>query len=210
MISTALVAVIVSLLTVTAMGVLALDEPATTERTIMPAAGINAASVDGKSAVGYTSKKTLRRYKLVATGGAGMLPSNIVRPFWGLIRNKPGILADNQISWDEVKNKPAGFAGRRGQQGDGGITITQVAGPEVLNPGSGTWAAEVTCPAGAVAIGGGLTGVPGNVMQRSYRTAPDTWYVGAKNIGGSPAYFTPYATCMSVDPGSAITTASKG
>ena len=127
-ISTALVAVIVSLLTVTAMGVLALDEPATTERTIMPAAGINAASVDGKSAVGYTSKKTLRRYKLVATGGAGMLPSNIVRPFWGLIRNKPGILADNQMSWDEVKNKPAGFADGVDNKGITGSIIMQVAG----------------------------------------------------------------------------------
>ena len=109
-ISTALVAVIVSLLTVTAMGVLAQDEPATTERAITPAAGINAASVDGKSAVGYTSKRGRRVGKLVATNAKGELPSNIVRPYWGFIKNKPGILADHQITWDEVSGKPAALA----------------------------------------------------------------------------------------------------
>jgi len=33
-----------------------------------------------------------------------------VQPYWGFIKNKPGILADQQISWDEVIGKPAGFA----------------------------------------------------------------------------------------------------
>lgn len=109
-ISTALVAVIVSLLTVTAVGVLAQDEPTTTERAITPAAGINAASVDGKSAVGYTNKRGQRVGKLVATNAKGELPSNIVRPYWGFIKNKPGILADHQITWNEVSGKPATLA----------------------------------------------------------------------------------------------------
>lgn len=106
-ISTAIVAVIVGALAGATMSAVA-QAPA--EQAITPAAGINAATVDGKSAVGYTNKKRARRGKLVATNKQGLLPSNIVQPFWGHIKNKPGILADQQISWGEVVGKPAGFA----------------------------------------------------------------------------------------------------
>ena len=87
--STALVAVIVGAVSGATMGALAQSEPAT-ERAVTPAAGINAASVDGKSAVGFTNKRGPRRGKLVATNRQGELPSNIVRPYWGFIKNKPG------------------------------------------------------------------------------------------------------------------------
>ncbi len=106
-ISTAVVAVIVGALAGATMSAVA-QAPA--EQAITPAAGINAATVDGKSAVGYTKDRLRRKNKLVATNRHGFLPSNIVKPKWGLISGKPGILDDGQIAWNELQGIPAGFA----------------------------------------------------------------------------------------------------
>jgi hypothetical protein len=103
--STAVVAVIVSLLTLTVAGAVA-QAPAE-ERAVTPAITQNSNRVDGKHAVAYTNKRGVRAGKLVATNGQGLLPSNIVQPYWGYIKNKPGILADHQIAWGEVTNTPA-------------------------------------------------------------------------------------------------------
>lgn len=77
-ISTALVAVVVSLVTVTAAGVLAQE---TESRPIEPAAvaKINADRVDGKHAVGARASRTQRAGKLVATNAQGYLPANILQ-----------------------------------------------------------------------------------------------------------------------------------
>jgi hypothetical protein len=102
-ISTAVVAVIVSVVTATAVGALAKDEPATTAIT---AAGINADKVDGRHAVSYTNIATKRANKLVATNANGYLPSNIIRPKWALIKDRPSILRDGKVTWAEVSDKP--------------------------------------------------------------------------------------------------------
>lgn len=93
--STALVAVIVSLVTVTAAGALAQspEQPATTDPAF-ELAGINADSVDGRHAVGARASKTKRAGKLVATNGKGFLPSNVVKPKWSLIQGTPAGFAD--------------------------------------------------------------------------------------------------------------------
>jgi len=109
--STAITAMIVAALTAVSISALAQDAP-TTERTVAPAAvsNINAHRVDGKHAVGFTNKRLARRNKLVATNKQGFLPSNIVKPLWGTIKNKPAPFADGQISWSELQGIPAGFA----------------------------------------------------------------------------------------------------
>ena len=73
--STAIVAVVVSLLTATAIGALAQERDG-----VGPAAvsSINADKVDGKHAVGSGASKAKRAGKLVATNGKGYLPKNIV------------------------------------------------------------------------------------------------------------------------------------
>ena len=118
------------------------DEPAAIE----PAAGLNADTVDGRHAVGSGASKAKRARKLVATNSSGFLPSNIVKPKWGFIKNKPGILADgkigwgevfnkpgiladNKIGWGEVVNKPAGFAD--GVDNGGYITDTNSCGGDI-------------------------------------------------------------------------------
>jgi len=54
----------------------------------------NADKVDGRHAVGSGASKAKRARKLVATNASGRLPSNIVKPYWGAIKNKPPGFAD--------------------------------------------------------------------------------------------------------------------
>jgi hypothetical protein len=70
----------------------------------------NAATVDGKSAVGASASQVGRAGKLVATNRSGRLPSTIIRPLWSLLKEIPAAFADGQISWAEIAGKPAGFA----------------------------------------------------------------------------------------------------
>ena len=94
--STALVAVIVGALAGVTAGTFAQAEPG----AAAPAAKVvNADRVDGKHAVAYTNKRGVRAGKLVATNARGLLPSNIVQPYWGYIKNKPGILADHDTEF---------------------------------------------------------------------------------------------------------------
>ncbi len=96
-ISTAVVAVIVGAVAGATMGAVAQSGPAaTTEQVISPAtvSNINAHKVDGRHAVGSGASKAKRAGKLVATSSSGYLPSNIVKPYWGAIRNKPAGFAD--------------------------------------------------------------------------------------------------------------------
>jgi hypothetical protein len=95
-ISTAVVAVVVSLVTVTAVGALAQDEPApAAQQAIVPAVtSINAHKVDGRHALSASASRAKRRGKLVATNRQGYLPSNIIKPAWHLIEGTPAGFAD--------------------------------------------------------------------------------------------------------------------
>ena len=207
-ISTAVVAVIVGALAGATMSAVAQTEPAA-ERAISPAAGINAATVDGKSAVGYTTRKLARRGKLVATNRRGELPSNIVRPLWRLMVGTPATFADGQVGWTEVVGTPAGFADGVDNEGVTGITITRVANVasvSVLANQTGTQ--DTTCPAGSVVIGGGMNG-SNLVVEDSYPSG-NGWFVRGNAVEGVNGSFRGWAMCMTVDPAAGITTAKKG
>src|SRR5262245_5741273 len=81
-VSTAMVAIVVSLATVTAVSALA-QEPAVAPAAVSP---INADRVDGRHAVGAGARIAKRAGKLVATNAEGYLPANILEeaPVTGL------------------------------------------------------------------------------------------------------------------------------
>jgi len=182
--STALVALIIGALAGATMGAVAQSEPAA-ERAI-DTAGLNADKVDGRHAVKYTNQMGVRRGKLVAKNNKGELPSNIVRPFWGLVRNMP-----------------AGFADGVDNEGVTGISITTQAQAFNLTT-SGLHSVDVACPTGNV-IGGGFYAVnapTSSGVQSSYALNTTTWrlqiYVSGPNDSG-----TAYATCLT-SAGSAV------
>ena len=191
-ISTAVIAVIVGALAGATMSAVA-QAPA--EQAITPAAGINAATVDGKSAVGYTNKKNVRRGKLVATNKVGELPSNIVRPFWGYI-----------------KNAPAGFADGVDNEGVTGVKLTYVETATNTLAAGAQMADTAFCPAGTKVTGGGFwSSAYGFDLIRSqpYDNLVG-WAVGGRNITGSSMDVITMAVCMSTTPSGALTTATRG
>lgn len=197
--STAIVAVIVSLLTLTVAGAMAQPGPAKDE--VDPAAKArNADRVDGKHAVAYTNKRGVRAGKLVATNRRGLLPSNIVQPYWGYIKNKPGILTDDQIHWNEVVGKPAGFVDGVDDAGVTGITITRVATPKKDVPADGTEDAIAYCPPGSRVVAGGVNGST-VVIEDSYPRNDTEWYGRGTDLAGGGGSIYVFALCMSVEPG---------
>lgn len=123
--STALVALVVGSLAGVTASVLAQSPE---EDVISPAAvsNINAHRVDGKHAVSAGTSPANRAGKLVATDKAGKLPSNIVDPFWG-----------------GIKNIPAGFADG---VDDGDTTTSYIAATSQLVPVGSTVALIVSYP----------------------------------------------------------------
>lgn len=207
--STAIVAVVVSLLTLTVAGAVAQEPTAEAERTITPSAATgNADRVDGRHAVGFTFKRGARAGKLVATNASGELPSNIVRPYWGLIRNRPSILSDDKISWGEVVGKPAGFADG---VDDAGVTAMHVRRLRTdYSVGPGSFSRTVSCPAGSFVVGGGYENpVTSVTILRSYPDDGDTWTVYGVNGYGSNVILTVYATCLRSTPAGAISGSSN-
>lgn len=183
-ISTAVVAVIVGALAGATMSAVA-QAPA--EQAITPAAGINAATVDGRSAVGYTNRKQVRRGKLVATNRQGELPSNIVRPFWGYI-----------------KNTPVGFADGVDNEGLTGISVTTHAASFNLTTG-GVHTVDVACPTGNV-IGGGFYDVNapnGSGLKSSYPFNTTTWRLHIYVVS-PPETGTAYAICLDSQPATLV------
>jgi len=193
---------------------LAQSEPAT-EHAATPAAGINAASVDGKSAVGFTNKRGPRRGKLVATNAQGELPSKIVRPYWGFIKNKPGILADHAIGWNEVQGIPAGLADGLDDQGVAHLKFQKAYGPKKTVGAGKTAQVEAACPGGMVAMSAGFGAHTGEVAQAVYSdvyaygitSTPNgsSWAVNVKNIGSTEATVQANAVCLSAAPRGSIT-----
>jgi len=147
--STALTALVVAALTAVTVSALAQDAPAA-ERTVAPAAvsKINADRVDGKHAIGYTTKRLSRRNKLVATNKQGYLPSNIVKPFWGNVLNKPAPFADGQISWNEIAGIPADFADGVDDAGGGYVTSTHAC--PIVDGDYGAYVSFMYLPRGVV------------------------------------------------------------
>jgi len=199
--STAITAMTVAALTAVTVSALAQDAP-TAERTVSPAAvsNINAHRVDGKHAVGFTNKRLARRNKLVATNKGGWLPSNIVQPLWGLI-----------------KNKPAGFADGVDDTGVTGLKVTKVTGPlgTACTTSMMCTAPPAVCPEGSVIVGGGssIAGIVGDTaLLQSRPTNSNSWYgLGIRgSAASSSAYLTNYALCLSIESGGPITVASKG
>lgn len=94
--STALVALIVGSLASITVGALAQSEPESDDISTAAVRVANSDKVDGRHAVGAAATKANRANKLVATNRYGMLPGNIVKPYWGMIRNKPAGFADGK------------------------------------------------------------------------------------------------------------------
>ena len=209
--STAITAMIVAALTAVSISALAQDAP-TTERTVAPAAvsNINAHRVDGKHAVGFTNKLKVRRNKLVATNKQGLLPSNIVRPLWRLIKGKPAVLADGAVGWNEVAGTPAGFADGVDDVGVTGLTVTMKTASSTLTANT-NGGVEADCPAGTTLIGGGhWTSSSFTYNYDSYPNYLRTgWYAGYRNTSGSSASIGAYAFCLSTQGSGAVTPAGR-
>jgi hypothetical protein len=154
-------------------------------------AGLNADKVDGQHAVKYSTKKSKRANKLVATNAAGYLPSNIVKPGWGYI-----------------KHKPAGFADGVDNAGVTGIKITRVHRTMDLTQ---AWAGHAECPAGYVAIGGGFDASNWDVrVVESYPASATAWAVYAMPLTSEPRTVDVYAVCLTTKPDGTLTLAKRG
>ncbi len=140
------------------------DEPAAIE----PAA-INADTVDGRHAVGSKASKAKRARKLVATDKRGFLPSNIVKPKWWTIQNKPAAFADGQIHWNEVVGKPAGFADGVDAGDKTSSTITVTSNP--MAPSAFVWLYVIT----PVSLDAGVTIIPVE-PDASFMVHKEHWY----------------------------------
>jgi hypothetical protein len=187
--STAVTAVIVSLLTLSVAGALAQSTPsADSTKTVGPASGLNADTVDHKHAVGFTNKAAARRNRLVATNRYGLLPSNIVKPLWS-----------------SIKGMPTGFA----DGVDDGIvhmTTTQVVGSGVtLDPNTYGYD-TVSCPAGSHVISGGFSTDSSEVFATESYQDGNGWLSDARNTTISPHTFYALAICLTTDPMGALRT----
>jgi hypothetical protein len=188
--STAVTAVIVSLLTLTVAGAMAQSEPPASSTTISPSAvsDINADRVDGKHAVGAGAKIRQRAGKLVATDKHGFLPRNIVKPLWPLIQHMPAGFADGV------------------DDGVTGLGVTTVTGSTsgVFGPGTSGFS-TATCPVGSLLVGGGYQAGGFVEVGRAYEDNPNRWFVEGLNTSTSAnRTITAYAYCLSVTPSSAI------
>jgi hypothetical protein len=196
-ISTALVALVVSLVTVTAVGALAQDVPApATEQAIVPSVtSLNAHKVDGRHAVSARASRARRAGKLVATNKQGYLPANIIKPAWKLI-----------------SGKPAGFADGVDNQGITGLKVTQqISSGLTLAPDRSNSVFSPECPAGSYLVGGGHWASTNSVTNSiSAPWAATQWIAALQNHGTSSATIWAYALCLSTEPAGAITTSSKG
>ena len=208
--STAVVALVVSTLTVTTMTVLA-QEP----QTVVPAAvsNINAHRVDGKHAVGAGASPADRAGKLVATNADGRLPSNILKPVWNLLQGVPADLADGQVGWSEVTNKPSGFAD--GSDNVGFFSNIQVTQTTPLAAGEEESWFTFGWPAGyhldweAVPIT--LGGSERLLLTKRLERAPDgtiTYWLTVRNDGGTATTYRLRYVAFTTGVAAAVATAS--
>ncbi len=192
LVSTVIAALIVGALAGATVGAVAQDEPTKAEPAAL--SNINADKVDGRHAVGSGASKAKRAGKLVATNSKGYLPSNIVKPYWGAI-----------------KNKPAGFADGKDNAGVTSVTMQHVRINGGIPAGPGSYNDfNVNCPAGYVVTGGGFDQAAGDIrIIDSSPNGSSSWYVHMLNLGASAREVSVYAICMNVTPRAKLTIAGK-
>jgi len=187
--STGLVALIVGALAGATVGAVA-QSPAEQATSPSAVSNINADKVDGRHAVGSGASKAKRARKLVATNSSGFLPSNIVKPKWG-----------------KIKNKPAGFADGVDNRGVWKVTLSTVyAG--VYVDGQSTRGVSADCPPGSQVVGGGFELGSQNLrINRSMPSGGDSWSVMATNDHPtSNSQLSAYAICLGTTPSGALKT----
>ena len=227
LISTAIVAIIVSLLTVTAVGVIA-QEPA----QVGPAAvrNINVHKVDGKHAVGASAGVSKRRNKLVATNSSGYLPNNIIKKArnadkldgldssifarWFALQSSAGAInqGDNPVHWKQLKGVPGAIADGNDKQGVTGVKIIRRLGNALSIDAGDTGTATASCPTGSKAVGGGFSASSTDVIVYVNHANSNAthWIATARNVGGISRGLSAVVQCMSTTPSAAISTVRKG
>jgi len=166
--------------------------------SIIPA-GLNADRVDGKHAVGAKASKSKRAGKLVATDSKGFLPSNIVKPKWGYIKNKPAAFRDGRITWKEIIGKPALVTK---------TSVSIVTGQETVLADAVAEDIVAECPAGAKVVGGGFAQeASALVVTDSYALTPTSWIVWVDNTTSADQTAWADAMCLSTQ---GVEIASRG
>jgi hypothetical protein len=206
--STAIVAVVVSVLTLTIADAMARSDPARDAVTPALVRGQNADMVDGKHAIRATMSLAPRAKKLVATDKKGFLPANIVRPLWRLVQGVPAVLADGQVAWGEVAGKPDGFADNVDNAGVTAVTVTRVESAPVSIPAGGNDFVKVACPPGTAVIGGGGHNTFFADLVDSYSDG-NAWQAYYDNDTGSTVTVWAVAHCLSVQPTDRLELAGK-
>ena len=168
----------------------------TVARTVDPvasevvlAAEGDADTVDGRDAVKFTNNRNERAGKLVAANHRGYLPANIVKPYWGNIKNMPAGFADDVDDQGVVKLQ---------------VRIVQSA-PRALAPGA-AGSVRADCDPGWYVIAGGFDGPEALSVFQSYPAGERSWRVGAENTAvSSDAEVSAYAVCLIARPKDLIT-----
>lgn len=89
----------------------------------------------------------------------------------------------------------SGALGAPGPGGAGGYqVVVDVAGAVTLAPGQ-QGGVQTGCPAGKVAIGGGVSTALAFVESWSRPLGGNSWLVGGRNVDNHSGTFTPYAIC---------------
>jgi len=163
----------------------------TVARTVDPgvdqvalAADGDADTVDGRDAVKFTENRDRRAGKLVAANHRGYLPSNIVKPYWGNIRNMPAGFADDVDDQGVVKLQ---------------VRIIESA-PRTLTPGE-AGSIKAVCDPGWYVVAGGFAGSDVLSVFQSYPSGKRAWRVTAENTAVSTDVdFGAYAVCLIARP----------
>jgi len=138
----------------------------------------------------------------VATNKQGFLPSNIVQPLWGTIKNKPAPFADGQISWSELQGIPAGFADGVDNKGVTGVTVVTNAEADTIGA-STTRQFLLYCPAGQ-ATGGGFALLESTTRVLGAAAYGNYYYLVLQNSVATPDPFNYYVTCLTTDGGTSV------
>ena len=158
------------------------------DRVTLAATG-DADTVDGRDAVKFTQNRNRRAGKLVTTNHRGYLPANIVKPYWG-----------------NIKNMPAGFADGTDDKGVVKLQVRIVkSSSRTLTPGE-AGSIKAVCAPNYYVVGGGFNGPDGLSVFKSYPSGIRSWSVGAENTAvSSDMDFSAYAICLIARPKDAIT-----
>jgi len=124
----------------------------------------------------------------VATDNNGYLPSNIVKPYWA-----------------NIKNKPTGFADGVDDVGVWKVTLSTVCAGVYVD-GQSSRGVSADCPPGSQVVGGGFElGSQDLRINRSMPSGGDSWSVMATNDHPtSNSQLSAYAICLGTTPSGAL------